>query len=101
MRPFFACLTVALPLLTAGAAVAQEAPREPPAAEPAPKEQALQGLQQLLRGIERMVKQIPTYSAPEMTPEGDIIIRRVRPEEAPADPAPSSPPDVNPGSTRT
>lgn len=45
-------------------------------------------VQDALRAIERFVDSFPGYEAPEVTPEGDIIIRRKRPTPAPHDAAP-------------
>lgn len=59
-----------------------------------PSEKAKQGLELLLEAIKGWVRQIPSYAAPEITPEGDIVIRRLDrdpppPTAAPADPAPN------------
>lgn len=46
----------------------------------------LADLQDLLRALEGWLKRFPTYSAPEVLPNGDIIIRRHLPEPPPRKP---------------
>lgn len=55
-----------------------------------------EGLQKILQALDLLLKTVPQYSAPEVLPNGDIIIRRVHPEdegdeelEEPAEPAPT------------
>lgn len=40
------------------------------------------GMRDALRSVERFIDEVPGYEAPEVTPEGDIIIRKKRPEPA-------------------
>ena len=47
-----------------------------------------EGADKLLRAIERMIETMPVYELPEITPEGDIILRRR--------PAPEPPPRRTP-----
>ena len=57
--------------------------------EETPGELAREGMERLVRAIELMLEMIPQYDAPEVLPNGDIIIRRKNPrddEEEPADP---------------
>jgi hypothetical protein len=43
-----------------------------------------EGMERMLRAIELMIEMIPMYEPPEITEEGDIIIRRKRrPDEPP------------------
>ena len=78
-----ALLATAVALLclasTAGAASAAdpETEREEPGAL------ALEGVETLLRALEALVDMIPQYEVPELTEEGDIIIRRKRPDDVP------------------
>lgn len=69
---------------------------DPPAPAPStPGEQAKQGFELLLKALEGWIRQFPTYAPPEVTPEGDIIIRRLdrnRPVPPTAPPAPNRPP---------
>lgn len=46
--------------------------------------QAVEGLGKLLEALQMFVKSVPQYSAPEVLPNGDIIIRRVHPDKTPA-----------------
>lgn len=50
--------------------------------------QPLADLQTLLKALEGWMKRFPTYSAPEILPNGDIIIRRHIPESPPRKPSP-------------
>ncbi|HYG87394.1 MAG TPA: hypothetical protein VD978_14140 [Azospirillum sp.] len=80
-------------VLTAAMMLATPAPAADLPPQPAtPGEQAKQGFELLLKALEGWIRQFPTYAPPEVTPEGDIIIRRLdRPRPAP----PTSPPDPN------
>ncbi|HAE02082.1 MAG TPA: hypothetical protein DCL95_09550 [Rhodospirillaceae bacterium] len=50
-----------------------------------PESLAAEGLQQVMRAMEMFISNIPLYEAPEVLPNGDIIIRRVQPDDAPKD----------------
>jgi hypothetical protein len=52
---------------------------------------AVQGLRNLMQALELFVKSVPQYAAPEVLPNGDIIIRRVHPSSP--DTAPKAVPD--------
>jgi len=48
---------------------------------------ATEGLGKILGALDLLMKTIPQYAAPEVLPNGDIIIRRLHPEdEAPHNP---------------
>lgn len=47
-----------------------------------------EGMRDAMRSVEKFIDEVPGYEAPEVTPEGDIIIRKKRPEPA-AKPAPT------------
>src|SRR5690349_18952836 len=47
------------------------------------QKQAVEGIGKLLEALRMFVKSVPQYSAPEVLPNGDIILRRVNPEKAP------------------
>ncbi|MBP2311184.1 hypothetical protein [Azospirillum soli] len=85
-------------LLWAEPAHAADTPGSPPSATPAPMtpgEQARQGLDLLMKALEGWVRQVPLFAPPEVTPEGDIIIRRLdrnRPPPPPPETAPGTPP---------
>ncbi|WP_374651341.1 hypothetical protein [Dongia sp.] len=44
---------------------------------------AEQGLAKILQALDLLMKTIPQYAAPEVRPNGDIIIRRLHPEDEP------------------
>jgi len=52
-------------------------------------QQVDEAMQKALKSLEAFVEQFPGYKAPEITPDGDIIIRKSRPSaerDAPEDP---------------
>ena len=53
------------------------------------EELAREGIEQLLRALEALLLSIPQYEAPEITEDGDIIIRRKRKPPEPPEPLPS------------
>lgn len=63
-----------LTLLLGGApALAEEpAPANPP-------DIMREGARRILDGIRRLVEQMPMFEPPRVTPEGDIILKRLRP----------------------
>ena len=69
----------------------------PPPAYPAPfpdpraQDMLIEGAQRMLRGLELLIRSLPTYDPPVITPEGDIIIRRHPPLAPRASPAPEEP----------
>ena len=62
--------------LGAPSALAQETETEDEAAEA-----ARQGIESLMRALELMLDSIPMFEVPEILPNGDIIIRRVHPDD--------------------
>ena len=60
------------------------------------QQQAVEGIGKLLQALQMFVKSVPQCSAPEVLPNGDIIIRRIHPENAPA---PTPPEDDRDGSS--
>jgi hypothetical protein len=54
------------------------------------QQEAVEGLSKLLQALGMFVKSVPQFSAPEVLPNGDIIIRRIHPQD---EPAPSKPPE--------
>lgn len=53
---------------------------------------AAEALSKLLRALDLMMDSVPQYAAPEVLPNGDIIIRRLHPEkEQPDGPEPDEP----------
>jgi hypothetical protein len=69
-------------LPAAGPAVAQTA-QDPTKVEQAQR-LMLDGLQRFMQGMMALVDAIPQYQAPEILPNGDIIIRRVPPKDGAA-----------------
>lgn len=65
-------LSVMLPL-SGSPALAQE--------DKSPETLALEGLDRMMRALELFVDTIPLYEPPEVLPNGDIIIRRIPPED--------------------
>ena len=51
--------------------------------EPSVGQKVDEAMQRALNLMERFIGAIPGYEAPEITPEGDIIIRRKRPNSGP------------------
>jgi hypothetical protein len=77
-------LASALAFGLAGPAVAQD-----PSPTPGEAQQlAVEGLSKLLDTLNVFVKSVPQYAAPEVLPNGDIILRRLNP---PAPEKPSEP----------
>lgn len=64
-----------LALLLGGAqpALAQDPP------PPSPPDIMRESARRLVDGIRRLVEQMPMFEAPRFTPEGDIILKRIRP----------------------
>lgn len=71
----FACL-IAAPLLVAAPVAAAE---DKGAASP--RELLGEAGEKIFRALDLMMKAIPQYAAPEVNERGDIIIRRIRPDE--------------------
>jgi hypothetical protein len=46
--------------------------------------EAVEGIGRLLQALQMFVKSVPQFSAPEILPNGDIIIRRIHPDQNPA-----------------
>lgn len=72
--------------LTAAPAAAEEQRRSP-------GELVDEAAQTLLQALRAMLQAIPQYAAPEINDNGDIIIRRIRPEDKPEPPAEPDQPD--------
>ncbi|WP_094307042.1 hypothetical protein [Azospirillum brasilense] len=96
-------VSLMVPLFLAGAlwavpAGAADTPPPPGATPPVPGapgtpgEQARQGVELLMKALEGWVRQVPMFAPPEVTPEGDIVIRRLdRSRPTPRNPAPAEP----------
>ncbi|HVY98159.1 MAG TPA: hypothetical protein VHA35_01570 [Dongiaceae bacterium] len=84
-------LAAALAAALAGPAAAQDTP---PTAGDAQK-MAVEGLSKLLDALNLFVKSVPQYAAPEVLPNGDIIIRRLNPAPAPEKPKTPEPDETH------
>ncbi|MDY0872704.1 hypothetical protein [Dongia rigui] len=73
MRLFAPVLSIAM-LLAAPAAAQSTDEAEKLAGE---------GISKMLQALDLLLKTVPQYGAPEMQPNGDIIIRRLHPEDQP------------------
>lgn len=71
---FLPALGAALALVAAPAAAAEEGP-----AAPAPVEQAVEELRRMMERLDDLFRSMPRYAMPEVTEDGDIIIRRIDP----------------------
>jgi hypothetical protein len=77
-------------------AAAPPAAPSAPSVPSSPKDQAILGLDLLLKAMGGMLSQFPYYAAPKIMPNGDIVIRRLEPTPPadsttpPATPAPDS-----------
>lgn len=60
-------------LLGAGPVLAEQP------APPNPPDLMREGARRILEGIRRLVEQMPMFEPPRVTPEGDIILKRIRP----------------------
>lgn len=82
------------------AASVEPEPKPAPANPSAPAELAREGVAKILQALEKLIESVPQYQMPEIDENGDIILRRKRPE-TPAPPAPSSPAPNQPDSRKT
>ena len=76
LRPLLLALAVATASFQPMPVWAQQDPEE---AEPG--EMAREGLERMMRALELFIDMIPQYEVPELTDDGDIIIRRKRDDE--------------------
>jgi hypothetical protein len=54
------------------------------------QEEAAEGIGKLLQALQLFVKSVPQFAAPEVLPNGDIIIRRIHPNKNPEPEKPKS-----------
>jgi hypothetical protein len=83
-RPHTALALVLAATLAGGLAVpalAQDS--APDSAGDGAQQLAVEGLGKLLDALRAFIKSVPQYAAPEVLPNGDIIIRRIHPDQAP------------------
>ena len=84
-------VALALALALAPAGAAQAWAEDPHHGDEDPSELARDGIERLMRALDGFVRMIPQYDLPELTEDGDIIIRRRRPGEQPEPPKRESP----------
>jgi len=89
-----ALIAAMLTVPVSGASAAQD---EPGAGAQAEK-MARDAMERMMRALELLFQSIPQYELPEVTDDGDIIIRRKHP---PAPDQKEQPGDKSPDSTRT
>ncbi len=85
MRSFMTITALAL-LLTASSGVQAQDRDE---ADRSPGALAAEGLATVLQALDLFIQSIPQYEPPELTEEGDIILRRKREEAEPVPQPPS------------
>lgn len=84
MRHMLATTLLALSLTAASAASPALAQSDQPGQGQTDAEQRIQqGLSAILEGLALFMQDIPRYDVPEILPNGDIIIRRLNPNDAP------------------
>lgn len=84
MNCMLATALLALSLTAASAASPALAQADQPSQGQTDAEQRIQqGLSAILEGLALFMQDIPRYEVPEILPNGDIIIRRVNPNDAP------------------
>ncbi len=72
------CKTAAVAAALLFASAAGAAAEEPK--QKSPEDLAAEGVGKIVAALELILGSIPTYEMPEVLPNGDIIIRRKRPE---------------------
>lgn len=80
-------------LATLPLAARAQADRQEPAS---PTERLQEGAAAIVEGLRMLMDQLQTYQAPEVLPNGDIIIRRRPPAEPPPRPDAPAPPESKP-----
>jgi hypothetical protein len=70
-----------------GAAIADKQPA--PDAQIPPSELAREGMAKMLQALNKLIESVPQFQMPEINENGDIILRRKNPPDAPVPPAQS------------
>ena len=91
MRQLIGAGLVGLVLAAAAPALAEEAqrPGEQGKGDKSLGAQVDEALERALRSLERFIDRVPGYEAPEIMPNGDIVIRKKPPRPAPEDASPA------------
>ena len=74
LLPLFALSLLSIPLAGAGADSLQDNTKEA-------ERLADEALTKVMRALDLLIMTVPRYAAPEVLPNGDIIIRRLDPQE--------------------
>ena len=74
LLPLFALSLLSIPLAAAGADSLQDNTKEA-------EQLANEALAKMMRALDLLIMTVPRYAAPEVLPNGDIIIRRLDPQE--------------------
>jgi hypothetical protein len=74
LLPIFALCLLAAPVAAASAESLQDSTAEA-------ERLAAEALTKMMRALDILMTTVPRYAAPEILPNGDIIIRRLDPEE--------------------
>ena len=74
LLPLFALSLLSIPLAAAGADSLQDNTKEA-------ERLADEALTKVMRALDLLIMTVPRYAAPEVLPNGDIIIRRLDPQE--------------------
>ena len=96
MKHWLAAFGLSAALILATPAPSPAWAEEPPESED-PGELARDGIERLMRALEAFIHMIPQYEMPEITEDGDIIIRRKRHGE----PSPEEDDEEGPLQTQT
>lgn len=98
-RALAAVLGLSLMLAVPSGTRADDPDQPDPRAEA--EELAREAMERMLKALELLVQSIPQYEMPEVTEDGDIIIRRKRPERREAPPPRESAPEPEFDNTST
>lgn len=80
-------VALVLALAFAAPALAQSTDPYAPPQVPSAPDIVAESARRILEGIRRLIDRMPMFEAPRVTPEGDIILKRIRPPFPEADEA--------------
>jgi hypothetical protein len=83
LLPLFAISLLAAPIAVASADSLQDNTAEA-------EQLANEALAKMMKALDLLITTVPRYAAPEVLPNGDIIIRRLDPEESEDEPVETS-----------
>ena len=83
LLPLFALALLSVPLAAANADSLQDKTNEA-------ERLANEAMTKMMRALDLLIMTVPRYAAPEVLPNGDIIIRRLDPEESEDEPVETS-----------